>query len=69
MDFFAQSAFGTNAKAVPDDQHPYHQLGIDRRPPGMAVERGEVMPQVAEVKATINPPQQVIRRDMIVEFE
>jgi hypothetical protein len=35
----------------------------------MAVERFEVLPQLAEVKATINPPQQVIRRDVIVELE
>ena len=69
MDLFAQSALGTNAKAVTDDQHPHHQLRIDRRPPGMAVERCEVMPQLAEVKATINPPQQVIRRNVIVELE
>jgi hypothetical protein len=55
MDLFAQSALGTNAKAVTDDQHPYHQLRIDRWPPGMAVERREVMPQLAEIKATINP--------------
>jgi hypothetical protein len=35
----------------------------------MAVERCEVMPQLAQVKATINPPQQVIRRNVIVELE
>jgi hypothetical protein len=35
----------------------------------VAVERCEVMPQFAEVKATINPPQQVIRRNVIVELE
>jgi hypothetical protein len=47
MDLFAQSALGTNAKAVTDDQHPYHQLWIDRRPPGVTVERREVLPQFA----------------------
>jgi hypothetical protein len=35
----------------------------------MAVEQYEVMPQLAQVKATINPSQQVIRRNMLVELE
>ncbi len=39
MDLFAQSALGANAKAVTDDQHPHHQLGIDRRPSRVAVRR------------------------------
>src|ERR1700682_1707985 len=69
MDLFAQSALGTNAKAVTDDQHSHYQLRIDRRPPGMAVERYEVTPQLAEVKATINPSQQVIRRNVFIKLE
>jgi len=35
----------------------------------MAIERYEVMPKVSEVKATINPTQQVIRRNVIIELE
>jgi len=35
----------------------------------MAVERYEVLPQLAQVKAPINPPEQVIRRNVIVELE
>src|ERR1700724_343466 len=69
MDLFAQSALSTNAKAVTDDQHSQHQLGIDRRTPGMALERYEVTPQLAEVKATIKPPQQVIRRNMFIKLK
>jgi hypothetical protein len=35
----------------------------------MAVERYQVTPQLAEVKATINPPQQVIRRNVFIKLE
>ena len=69
MDLFAQSALGTNAKAVTDDQHPYHQLRIDRRPPRGAVERRQVTAQLAKIEATINSSEQVIGRNVIVEIE
>jgi len=35
----------------------------------MAVKRAEVATQIAEVKEPINPPQQVIGRNVIVEVE
>ena len=69
VNLFAQPALGTNAEAVTDDQHPHHQLRIDRRPPGVAVERRQVLAQIAEVEATINPAQQVIGGNVIVEIE
>src|SRR6188472_1407939 len=30
VNFLAQPTLGTNAQAVADDEHPDHQLGIDR---------------------------------------
>ncbi len=38
-DFLTQPALMTNAIAVTDQEHPDHQLGIDRGPPDVAVER------------------------------
>jgi hypothetical protein len=69
VDLFAQPALGTNAQAVTHDQHPYHQLRVNRRTPGVAVERRQVAAQLAKIEATINPAQQVIGRNVIVEIE
>lgn len=41
-------AFGADAIAVADDEHPDHQLGIDRGPPDAAVMRLEFLLQVAK---------------------
>ena len=38
-DFLAQTAFVSDTVAVPDDQHPDHELWIDRRPADLAVKR------------------------------
>src|SRR5215211_5595492 len=32
--FFAKPPLGADAETVTDDQHPDHQLGVDRGPPG-----------------------------------
>src|SRR5262249_21538551 len=42
MHFLAEPALGSNPEAVPHDQHPDHQLRIDRGASGMAIERREV---------------------------
>ncbi len=69
VDFFAEPTLGTNAKAVTHDQHPYHQLRINRRTPCVAVERRQMAAQFPKIEATINPAQQVIGRNVIVEIE
>jgi len=42
----AQPPFGTDAVAVPNQQHPHEQFRINRRPAGTAVERRQVPPDV-----------------------
>jgi len=42
MHLFAQPALGTDPHDVADDQHPDHQLGIDRGAADGAVERPEL---------------------------
>ncbi len=69
MDFVAQPAFGANAVAVADDQHPDHQFQIDRRTPGGTVVIFQVRTQILQVEATVNRPQQVIGRNMILKIE
>jgi hypothetical protein len=39
LHFFAQPALRTDAVAIADNQHPDHELGIDRRPADLAIER------------------------------
>ena len=50
VDFLAQPPLGADAEAVADDQHADHQLWINRGSAGMAVERREVLVQIAQVK-------------------
>jgi len=48
VNLLAQSPFGADAEAVTHDQHPDHQLGIDRGSTNRAVERSKLPPQIAE---------------------
>jgi hypothetical protein len=43
MNFLAQSSFRPDAKAIANDQHSYHQLGIHRWPTDVAVELGQML--------------------------
>ena len=69
MDFLAQPALGPDAEAVTHDQHPHHQLRINRGPPGVAVERCEVLAQLTQVEKRSIAAQQVIGGNVIVEIE
>src|SRR6202790_3534045 len=67
--FLAQPALMTNAIAVTDQEHPDHQLGIDRGPPDVAVKRLQLLVQIGQngSRENIDPSQQVVRRDHLVE--
>ena len=69
MHFLAQPPLGSDAEAVADDQHPHHQLGIDRGTAGVAIEGGEVFAQFVEVEKSINAAQQMVGWNVIVEVE
>lgn len=43
----AQPPLRPDPEAVADDEHPDHELWVDRGAPGMAVERREVLAQLA----------------------
>ena len=69
MNFVAQSPFGSDAHAVPDNQHPHHQLGINRGAADVAVERLQLRAHLLEVKEPVNASEKVIFGDVVVEAE
>src|SRR5262245_64239992 len=46
FDLFAQLPFKADAVAVADNEHPDHQLRIDRGPPDVAVERRQLLAKI-----------------------
>jgi len=69
VDLFAQPTLRANSKAVAHDQHPDQQRRINGWSAGMAVVRGEVLVQFAQVEKPINPAEHVARRDVVLEVE
>jgi hypothetical protein len=69
VNFLAQPTFGTNAQAIADDEHPNHQLGIDRRPPDVAIVGPQVRPQPREIDEPIDLAQHVTVGDMPLKTE
>ena len=65
----AQPPFMTNAIAVTNQEHPDHQLGIDRGSADVAVKRLQLFVQIAQngCREHVDPSQQVVRRDHLVE--
>ena len=57
VDFLAETSFGADTEAVPDDEHPNHQLGINRWPSQHAVERRELATQFRQVDKAVDRPQ------------
>ena len=56
-------------EAVANEQHPDHQLRIDRRPTRRAVERRQSAADVAKIDEPVDRPQQMIRRHVPFERE
>jgi hypothetical protein len=69
VDLIAQAPLRSNAEAVANQQHPDHQLGIDRRSTDTTVEGGQVLPDLFKVDKSIDRPEQVVGRDMPFERE
>ena len=69
MHLLAQPPLGPDADAVADDQHPDHQLGIDRGPTGRAVERPQMLANARQVDEPVDRAQQMIRRNMPLQVE
>ena len=69
MHLFTQTAFRTDAKAVTDDQHTNHQLGINGGPPRMAVIISKMFTQITKVRKPVDATQQMIGWNVVFEVE
>jgi hypothetical protein len=69
MHLLAQATFRTDAHAVADDQHPDHQLRVDRWTAHLAIIGPQVLADASEVDEPINRPQQMILRNVILKAE
>jgi hypothetical protein len=59
MDLLAQPSLRANAEAVADDEHPDHQLGINRGPPDVAVIGPQMRPNLGQVDEPVDLAKQV----------
>src|SRR4051794_1714946 len=71
LDLLAQSPLEADSIAVAHDQHPDHQLRINRRPTDLAVEGSQLLAQVSQHLRhhRIDPAQQMARRNAFFEVE
>jgi hypothetical protein len=69
VNLIAQAPLRPNAEAVTDQQHPDHQVRIDRRLADAAVEGSKVPPDLFKVDKSIDRSQQVVGGDMSFERE
>ncbi len=54
---------------VADDEHPHHQLGIDRRPPRVRVIGRQLLMDPAEFEKGVDLAHEVVRRHHVVKIE
>jgi hypothetical protein len=69
VDLLAQPPFRSDAEAVAHNQHPDHQLGIDRGPSYLAVVGFKMRPNFRHVDEAVDLAQEVIVRDMTLKAE
>jgi hypothetical protein len=69
MNLFTQPAFGANAIAVADQQHPHEQFRINRWPAGRTVEWRQLAPNTRQVDEAVDRPQKVRGRHVPLERE
>ena len=66
---FAEPPLRVDRVAVADDQHPDHQLRVDRRPARRAVETGKVRPKSRQIDKPVDRPQQMVCGNVPVNAE
>jgi hypothetical protein len=64
LKLFAQSSLGADAVAIAYDQHPYHQLGINRRSTNLAIEWCQLLAKLKQYPGhdRIDQAQKMARR-------
>ena len=71
VDLFAETPLGADTEAVPDDEHPDHQLGINRWPADLTVEWCQLLTKFTQYPRhhRIDPAQQMAHRNAPLEVE
>jgi hypothetical protein len=65
MDFIAQTPLRSDPEAIADQEHPDHQLGINRGPADPTVEARQVLPDLFKLDKSVDRPQQVVGGDVL----
>jgi hypothetical protein len=65
VDLLAKPSLGADAEAISNQQHPDHQLGIDRRPPKVAVEACQLAPEITQFDEPVYRPKQMVGWNML----
>src|SRR5579864_2824932 len=63
MDLFAQAPFGSDTHAISHDQHPDHQLRVDRWPTHAAVEPLQLDTDASKIEKAVNTRAASDRRE------
>ena len=69
MHLLAEPPLRADAEAVADDQHPDHQLRVDRGPPDLAVEGPQMRADARQVDEAVDRAKQVVGRDVPLQAE
>lgn len=69
MHFLAKAALRADAEALADEQHPDHQLGVDRRPADLAAKRTQMRPDIREIDEPADGSRPMISRDVTLQAE
>ena len=67
VNLLAEPPLGPDTKAIADQEHPYQQLGIDRRTACRTVERRQPRPKVREIDKAVDRSDQMVSGDMPFE--
>ena len=69
VDIVAQPPLRADPEAIADNQHPDHQLGIDRRATRLAVVGFKMRPNLRQIDKPVDLAKQMIVGDMTLEAE
>src|SRR3974377_263772 len=69
VSLFAEAPLRSDAEAVADQQHPDHQLRVDRGASDAAIERRQIPPDLFKVDKSIDRPEQMVGWNVPLERE
>src|SRR5919109_105370 len=67
VNFLAEPPLRANTEAIADDEHPNHQLRINRRPTNLTVKRRQLAPHPVELDKPVDRSQYMLRWHMTFE--